>query len=792
MTVKIALAACGTYLAVAGFGATEIFVSPSGDDRNDGSAAKPVKTLQRALDRVRAVLRDEPKTIVVRDGVYPFEKPVCLTADDYDLTIRAEHGGKAVFSGAVKLTGWRKDDEDPKLLVADLPFLPKDGMRLALVSSGAWRPIAAYPDFPRGPVMKYVSSNDKAHMAYTEDMDFSGVDFTSAWLVIPQEWTTCVSYVKEHDAEHKVFTLAPPMAYPSTRFNQGFRILNSRHGLRKPGMWMYEKARKRVIYWPCEGETAENLDVSLSRAHAILSVAKATNVRVEGLVFEGCSAAPDHVNPYGATPNAAITMQDPRSVTIDGCEVRNCAAKGVFALKPERTLVTRTHVHHTGAECIDYFDGGNASDITWCEVHDAGLLGVSMGIGMQLSNCKCVGNKIHDIPACGVVMWSANSVFASNEVYRCMYGSRDGGGLYGGFSDCVLHDNYVHDIGGWPGLYADEGSQRDLYYNNRFENCFWPTHIHCAQYVTISNNVFKNDSPMRWSFQGSGHGVFCDNKIYTLAMPTNDAYRENCDFWGRNEFFVRGDDGSYKSAGVLTLARSRPKPATFDLPALMEKAVRPIDVKGNVWNDAYVKGMRWGGSTSVGSDGYSSVGVPDAGVYMCYDEYYLFVYVVRRWNALCGYPGVRNLTSTGWGHCDAARLSFEGGRTLTVFPDGTFDAVGFKPRIEKDDLVKQKDGTFMIRLALEDLAVKGAKTLQVKLDLEAEEDDLLLTDEAAEMARKPEKNLPKPVDAVGCSLKFNVTIWVEDLREEKSLFPRQGDDYATGTIRFAKAPEKLR
>ena len=129
MNVKI-LTILASVLALPALSA-EFWVDPAGDDRNDGSAAKPVKTLQRALDRVRAVLRDEPKTIVVRDGVYPFEKPVCLTADDYDLTIRAEHGGKAVFSGAVKLTGWRKDDEDPKLLVADLPFLPKDGMRLS-------------------------------------------------------------------------------------------------------------------------------------------------------------------------------------------------------------------------------------------------------------------------------------------------------------------------------------------------------------------------------------------------------------------------------------------------------------------------------------------------------------------------------------------------------------------------------------------------------------------------------------------------------------------------------------
>lgn len=794
--LKRLTAVCAVLSAASVAQAVTLYVSPTGNDGNEGSAKKPVKTLQRALDLTREIEREEQKTIVMKDGFYPFDKPVIFGKDDYDITVMAEHSRKAILSGAVKLSGWKTDAQDKRFLVAELPFEPEEGVNYALTSDNEDRPIAVYPEKGR---MKYKGGKDKGLIAYDasafpKGADLSALDLASVWLELPQEWATTVTLVKDHDPAACTFALKTPVTYPFSKFNQGFRMYNCRLGMTGPGSWMYEATAKRVVYWPLKGETAKTLDCRIARTGVLLAAAHSPGVTFRGLVLEGCTKTLDKkskkANPYTDAPNlAALFSCCSHNVVVDDCEVRHCAGTGIWETKPTRCVVKNSHVHDVGGDGINFFDGGDASDILNCEVHDYGkTFAAAMGIHMQLSNVKCIGNRVYDGSGNGVVMWSGGSVFASNEIHHVMRKARDGGGLYGGMTDSILKDNYIHDIG-WPGLYVDEGSERVLYTGNRFENCWWPIHAHATQHVTVSNNTFRCDRPMRFSFQGSGHGIFCDNKIYTKEKPKDDPYVANCDFWGRNKFFLQQGDGSYKAAGELTLRRTSPKPPVFDLPRVPEKGRLPIGLKGEVDWMAFIKPMRWDGVTGVGADGFPCIGVPSVSVYICYDELYLYFGIVRHWNALCSYPGMRNATSTGWGHCDAVRLAFEGDRALTVFPDGTCEAAGRIVAPEKDDFSFKDDGSFIVRIALESLKVKGASRKPVRLELETEDDVLLLTDEAATEVRKPEKNLPKPFDVVGCSLKFNVSAWVEDLREEKSLFAPEGEDYATGTMRFAAPPE---
>ena len=101
---------------------------------------------------------------------------------------------------------------------------------------------------------------------------------------------------------------------------------------------------------------------------------------------------------------------------------------------------------------------------------------------------------------------------------------------------------------------------------------------------------------------------------------------------------------------------------------------------------------------------------------------------------------------------------------ITVYPNGSHETningLELGPR---DIDVGKKDGSVLIRIPLEKLDIENARSGSGEGE-------------------------PKAMDVVGCSLKFNVTIWIEDFREERSLSARDGGEYATATLDFENAP----
>lgn len=778
---------------VSGFAAAavEIRVSPTGDDANAGTKSRPVRTLQRAVELARKVEREEVKEIVFADGFYPFSEPVKLGGDDYDFVLRAEHPGKAVLSGAVRLTGWRQDERDPRFLVADLPFVPEDGISYAMICGGEHRDFAFYPEKGRL-AYKSTGGGNRTMLYYTdpslpEKAGLADFDLTSVWIEVPQEWTTSRSLIARNDLDQGLIELKSGTEMEIGYYNQGFLICNARCGLHKPGLWMYEAKSRRVVYWPKDGETAKNLDCRIACARAILDVQYNYGLQVRGLVFEGCVSSFTRAKPYGTDPvlGAVFTFRA-RDMVMEDCEVRNCAAHGIFAVKPERCVFRNCHIHDVGNSALTCHDGGDHVVIEGCEVHDFGRAGVSgSGLYLQTYAVKCVGNRIHDGPGCGIVLWSTHSLVADNRIERVMLKSRDGGGLYGAYRFTEVRGNTVVDVPGWPGLYADEGSLHVVFHGNRLEGCWWPFHCNSTQYVTVSNNSMQANCRMRVSFQGGGHSVFCDNKLYMPEKIDSDPYVNNCDFWGRNEIFVGKQGKSYSKAGKLTLQRTKPKPGSIvSLYADGSKGI-PIDAKGKGDTEVFRNYKVKDGSTEVGGDGFPLCGVPLAWIRTVYDDSYVYFSFERAYNRHMGYPGCKNFTSRGWGHCDANRVDFEGGKYLVAYPDGSLEASKDLAVTEDDVRIVWGGQGCVIRVPLDSLKVRNAKKAGVRLDLDTADDGLLLADDA-DVPKGRERKVPQDWDVSGLKIPFNASIWVEDMREEKFMYAPQPKNRATGVLEFAR------
>ena len=102
-----ALFAALVFLPVKPASATEIHISPSGDDANPGTSALPVKTPQGAQVRVRALIQaglKDPVDVIFGAGTYAMASPLELRPEDsgtadFPITWKAAPGAGVVLTG---------------------------------------------------------------------------------------------------------------------------------------------------------------------------------------------------------------------------------------------------------------------------------------------------------------------------------------------------------------------------------------------------------------------------------------------------------------------------------------------------------------------------------------------------------------------------------------------------------------------------------------------------------------------------------------------------------------------
>ncbi|MDR6531122.1 hypothetical protein J2800_001864 [Caulobacter rhizosphaerae] len=115
-----------TATAMAAQAPVVLHVSPQGDDRNPGSASRPVRTLTRAQALVRASNLKADVTVEIAPGAYRLDSPLVFTAADggqggHRVTWRGAAGARPLISGGFDVTGFKPFDEKRRLYVADIP-----------------------------------------------------------------------------------------------------------------------------------------------------------------------------------------------------------------------------------------------------------------------------------------------------------------------------------------------------------------------------------------------------------------------------------------------------------------------------------------------------------------------------------------------------------------------------------------------------------------------------------------------------------------------------------------------
>ena len=289
----------------------EIWVSPKGNDFNDGTRQSPKATLTAALRQAREWRRTGDDrmqggiTVYMEGGTYALYEPVFIRPEDSGTkesptvirsavnektVIRSVADEKVVLSGGVRIKNWKKQG---KLWVADVPTFngrPLDFRQLWVNGEKAVR-ARDVEDFEKMNRICSVDENNEVlyvpAVAVRRLIDNKGkMKAEYAEMVLHQMW--CVANLRIRSIEMQGDSAAVRFHQPESRIqfehpwprpmvttdghNSAFYLTNARELLDVPGEWYHDMNARRVYYYPREGEKMQEAEVMVPAIETLVQV----------------------------------------------------------------------------------------------------------------------------------------------------------------------------------------------------------------------------------------------------------------------------------------------------------------------------------------------------------------------------------------------------------------------------------------------------------------------------------------------------------------------------------------
>ncbi|RQW02528.1 peptide-binding protein [candidate division KSB1 bacterium] len=471
---------------------TNIYVSPKGNDTNEGSEGKPFATIKEAVTQARELPGEV--TINLMEGTYYLDQPVVFTADDSrkedeTLTIKNFDNKKVIVSGSVVLDlKWKTykygiwQAKVKQNLIFDQLFV-----------NGQLQNMARYPNY--NPSAKYFNGTAEDAISNERAAYWSSPAGGYVHAIHPNEWGD-IHYVITGKDDKGELTLEG--GWQNNRrmgTHQKYRFVeNIFEELDTVNEWFYDKKTKILYYYPPKGMDIKTAKFETAQiAHLIEFEGTETkpvkNISIEGVTLTQTlrtfmeNKEPLLRSDWTIYRGGAVFFDGAVNCYLKNCTLSNLGGNAVFFNNFNRDCeVSGCLISETGAsafcfvgdpnavrspsfeyyqfvplEKIDRTPGPKTNNYpAACKVYDNLMFDLGQvekqSAGVELSMCQSITvrhNTIYDVPRAGINVsegtWGGH-VIEFNDVFNTVRESGDHGSFNSWGRDRYWHpDKKVMD-----------------------------------------------------------------------------------------------------------------------------------------------------------------------------------------------------------------------------------------------------------------------------------------------------------------------------------------------------------
>lgn len=456
----------------------QLFISPSGNDKGNGTFDRPFATLEKARKTVRRILQNEkniPVTVYFRSGNYFFKNSVIFDSldsgsEDYPVTYSVYKNETVSISGGISIpTKYATPVKDNAVLerfpyVAKNKILQIDLKKAGISNFGTLTPHGFARPFQPAPMELFYNKKAMRLSRFPNDTliplgkvldpgsiprngDFShrggkfnfSTDQPNRWKMAKDIWISGFFHygyaddavqIAEIDLKNKIISTKQETMYgfaSGANFQRWFAY-NLLEEIDLPGEYYIDRTAAVLYFYPLQ-EELKTIEVSMLE-EPLVQLKNASFIHFNGLNFE-CSRG------------MGVYIEKGKENKIDNCIFRNlgilgvCIGKGIepfTELKHEGdgepvsgklgSLPNYVYKHTT-------FDreAGIGHIVSNCEIYNTGAGGISLGGGERLTltkgNNQVINCRIHDFTRLdrsyksGVNIDGVGNTIRNSEIYNC-------------------------------------------------------------------------------------------------------------------------------------------------------------------------------------------------------------------------------------------------------------------------------------------------------------------------------------------------------------------------------------